>query len=686
MPRPEEQQADANRPQMTGSRRPVARGTAFYPRKRAVRACQVCRARRTKCDNLKPTCSFCLKTGAVCIQSSTDLSTFDPASLKILDRLDEVQDLLKVLANRNGIDSPSNTASGGQSFSQHAEEDIQSVHSDPSQTRLLKSILPERLEDILAWPIFSVNNNDVPWGIAATLSLQMQDSTPGTSVADATTISTPPPTSLATLLEDMPQLVNSLVDNFFNYVHVKNPILDEATTSRLITATTIEGIDWSLKSCLTLLVCALGSISGPFVTGDGIASGSTAFSNAQSLFQAAERRLGACIGSADLMAAQCLFLAGVYMMCVFQPRKAWRFFNAALAACQEFPLLQQSPLLSMEDLYGSRDDDNDATALDGCQQRVGGDRESGLQQALYWSAWKSERELRGELCLPDFHLADRHRGLYPTFFPTPPPPLQPQQLTELHRKPESSAWYFYLAEISLRRLSFNICAEMLSLRRAHNDNTTAFLADVTLVVPTWELQAQRWIDSLPPILSLDAPSDAENDICRFVLRGHLINLYELIYWPFTVAAATRLDTSLGMGRNKILSQRVSGAELVAEQEAVDSASILKLARKGLETHTRRIVTNEPGFRHRHHGTWYMIRNCTRSALVLVANALCMARLGCLVEGDPNNEFLALPDGWRNSVASTIRLLTYWEPEVPDVQKGRRILEIGLERLMDQQMG
>lgn len=65
-------------------RRPAPRGTAAYPRKRANRACQVCRARRTKCDNKKPSCSFCEKVGAKCITSPTDLSSY--ASLSIFCR------------------------------------------------------------------------------------------------------------------------------------------------------------------------------------------------------------------------------------------------------------------------------------------------------------------------------------------------------------------------------------------------------------------------------------------------------------------------------------------------------------------------------------------------------------------------------------------------------------------------
>ncbi|KID78871.1 uncharacterized protein G6M90_00g025740 [Metarhizium brunneum] len=52
-------------------------------------------ARKTKCDNQKPSCSYCLSVDTTCIQSPVDLSSFDPASLKILDRLDDLERLLR---------------------------------------------------------------------------------------------------------------------------------------------------------------------------------------------------------------------------------------------------------------------------------------------------------------------------------------------------------------------------------------------------------------------------------------------------------------------------------------------------------------------------------------------------------------------------------------------------------------
>lgn len=65
-------------PPETGNRiqkRPAPRGTAAYPRKRANKACQVCRARRTKCDNKRPSCTFCEKAGTECVWAPHDLSS-----------------------------------------------------------------------------------------------------------------------------------------------------------------------------------------------------------------------------------------------------------------------------------------------------------------------------------------------------------------------------------------------------------------------------------------------------------------------------------------------------------------------------------------------------------------------------------------------------------------------------------
>jgi hypothetical protein len=62
------------------SKRPAEPSRAFYPRKRALAACEVCRKRKSKCDNLRPSCGLCQRLNAHCVyrDSSFDHSTLVP--------------------------------------------------------------------------------------------------------------------------------------------------------------------------------------------------------------------------------------------------------------------------------------------------------------------------------------------------------------------------------------------------------------------------------------------------------------------------------------------------------------------------------------------------------------------------------------------------------------------------------
>ncbi|KAG7103877.1 Regulator of drug sensitivity 1 like protein [Verticillium longisporum] len=64
-----------------------------YPRRRALSACLICRERKRKCDNLRPTCSSCQQIGAPCEYTKQDSSSFDAASLRILDQLSLIKGL-----------------------------------------------------------------------------------------------------------------------------------------------------------------------------------------------------------------------------------------------------------------------------------------------------------------------------------------------------------------------------------------------------------------------------------------------------------------------------------------------------------------------------------------------------------------------------------------------------------------
>lgn len=87
------------------------------------------------------------------------------------------------------------------------------------------------------------------------------------------------------------------------------------------------------------------------------------------------------------------------------------------------------------------------------------------------------REIRFELSLPGFNAANL---TYPEFLPSPP-------LESLQN--QDQAWYFYLAEIALRRLANQILSEVLPYSSADS------ICDLTRIAGTmsdFESQAEQW--------------------------------------------------------------------------------------------------------------------------------------------------------------------------------------------------
>jgi hypothetical protein len=216
--------------------RPAPRGTAAYPRRRANKACQVCRARRTKCDNKKPTCSFCEKIGAKCIVSPTDLSSFDPASLLILERLEDLKQCL-VAQNRPRTASP------------------ETLFDDASKLQDLELELDNHslgfmnFENVLSWPVFR-GRFDECLDIKSRLAR---------SEAAITRRFSQPLRSAAQINLDL-GTCHLLLESFLENVHVKNPVLDDAKVRVYIAQVCSDGLGWDVQSCLVVSSSSLSII------------------------------------------------------------------------------------------------------------------------------------------------------------------------------------------------------------------------------------------------------------------------------------------------------------------------------------------------------------------------------------------------------------------------------------------
>ena len=458
-------------------------------------------------------------------------ASFDPASLKILDALETLQ---------GSVDSLSTALRRDPSIQQTSLQAVRPAREvrDVFATRTGRPYMPPTV------PPFKVHII-LRWDIWAPHIAPSHAGEPGLRGNRLAVLSH---AADADVTFDF-SMAPAFLDAFFRNVHIINPVLDETEIRQKVTMLALDGIGWNATACQLLLILANGAMSSSFAGSHDIDPSRT--SVAKHLFAVAQKRLGTLFQTEPLVEATCFFYSGVFLMSSLCPVEAWRCFLNGLAVCQTFAICRQN--------------------------------EKGLvpyraaEERLYWSCWKSERELRLELDLPDF---SPPRDENPRMFPTLPDSSEDETLR---------SWYFYLAEISLWRIETNARTRIEDFfQEGLVDNLEVLSARVI------ELKAplEAWQVSLPDVINFEPAQGDTLDILRFVLRGRLSYNMELLTWPFLAAAILGYP---GLGPR--------ASDLVLE---------------GLRVHLDRLATNRPGFHYRHHGTWLMQRSSARSACILLA--------------------------------------------------------------------
>lgn len=106
-------------------------------------------------------------------------------------------------------------------------------------------------------------------------------------------------------------------------VHIKNPFLDLTDLHNKILQVAENGLDWSTRTCLVTLVCAIGALTQRYqdpanisitTPSPGVVRSSVGYESdtelAMQFWGIAARRLGFAIGHNDVESVQCLCLAG----------------------------------------------------------------------------------------------------------------------------------------------------------------------------------------------------------------------------------------------------------------------------------------------------------------------------------------------------------------------------------------
>ncbi|OIW31477.1 hypothetical protein CONLIGDRAFT_659864 [Coniochaeta ligniaria NRRL 30616] len=595
------------------------RTARMYQRRRAVTACLACRTRKTKCDNVRPVCGFCSRNQAECIysESSKDYSTFDPASLTILDRVNYAISLLEGQGRQLApegvpVASPASLISL-RSSSHHAITDASpssavaigdATRDVPSDDYL--SGVPEypsnviNCEATMRWPVFE---GSVPNVQSFILEADDDDARPGIFGSGA---------GAGIREEDFIPLSKK----FLAYVHVKNPILDPAQYRSYVWEAVTNGIGWDGPSCLVLITCAVASLSSRYQAGSSIQipTSETDRSRAAAYYLAAKKRLG--LIEPSLLSVQCLFLCGVLEMYLLNPLKAWYYFSHASTQFRDH-------------LWRTT------------QKRSGQvvSRETKrLEQRLYWSCMKSECELRCEIPLPTSGITQFG---YPDLFPSPPTEMASPTAEHLSspggasrqddvQPEEERSWLYYLAEISYRRI----------LNRAittfGSDGYAGWIANIGANLKhreAFEDEMNIWCSHIPPQLSIYQNEMAPNEMATYIHTRansfrewiHRPFLYYVIHQP---ADDPYLPVALPLAQ-RCLDLCVEGQKL-------------------------------PYAYHRHHGTWLIGRAMTTRAMMILA----AARSGRL----------QLPGDWMEAVEVAVKTLRWWEGEAPDFRLVAEVLE------------
>ncbi|KAK9477144.1 hypothetical protein V1514DRAFT_283708, partial [Lipomyces japonicus] len=360
------------------------------PRRRAVIACEVCRARKSKCDGNQPKCRLCKELNAECVYRERGLK-LDARDKLILDKLDHIEGLLQQsLSNQRSSSSPIVSPSSSKSSDITAKEYVFSIpehHSTPWTNLVRNPKVSELLSNISTAPS----------------PLHLETSRPSLQLNP-------------NILLDLSH-VQPFVNAFFENVNPFYAIVSPFSWSRYYRAALSHGFRSGPESVIILLVLALGeaSMGTPLSL---IQQGTTI--PGLNFFASAWPLLPSIFISNTTLDSQALMLVTAFLFYLARPLEAWSILSATCLKLRA--IIKITPPSEME-----------------FEQKE-------LFERVYWNALIFESDLLAELELP-------HSGIeqYENEIELPSGFIPLKEDSESLVPGNDDLWYF-LAEISLRRL------------------------------------------------------------------------------------------------------------------------------------------------------------------------------------------------------------------------------------------
>ncbi|KAF8250490.1 hypothetical protein K440DRAFT_619006 [Wilcoxina mikolae CBS 423.85] len=590
-----------------------------------------------------------------------ELSLYETTSLRILEGIERLENILRTQnappsspAGTTLLRAPPGAAAVSPALSYQSTASIATaIYEPPSPIpaihtlfdststnqatgRMLKT--PSKLDRILAWSVFP----RTPFNCGLASDGNWREN-PGEDV------------------HLNPEHVRVLHMQYLERFHPCYPIINIDTLDKAVHSSFkgTQGCKWDSEACLMLLVCALGAISDDYrdhfyskdSPTDSQRSRIERIAMAEGYWFMAQRRLGYVLSEESELSGQCLALAGFWYLYQLDPISAYKMFHSACLSWQTLHLAQ------------GRTIDISGVEVDGVG--LGMTHAQYLKQRLYWTCLKAEFELRAELSLPVPLGAQLE---YPLHFPGPP--------ASFGRNPggagyldENRLWYFYTAEIFLRRLHNQVVEEVSSfeahLHEPHISLTEKRLASLITIVREYEAYVSKWHTSLPSDIRFPDPAASPPlplaDERQQFIRKRFLDCHELLYRPF-----------LNLFLNYPAWQGYIAAHPKSRSQPPDLGKLERDVRHfsmlALRYTYWSICADRGVWFHHSCAVWFDVRN--RLADVLVLRAAANARL-------------ELPMGWEELVVEAENGLIYWcsaDGEDQRAKDGRR--RSGLQGCID----
>lgn len=509
----------------------LSRTSVTYPRKRAVTACDTCRLKKTKCDNVRPLCGSCARNGNSNCQYSTDdqlndYSSYDPASLNILTKLDVIlKDLNQIKTNGSGCTCTSSDKSATKTVNNGAGN---GVDKRTKEQEFGDCIWNMSVTSIIDWNMFKqdlhVTQDEVDNTKQKLLNLYDRNNFILHGENEATHAFEEKFNDFKIAEQLLMSNFTNIINSFFVNMYTKLPILnvcefftalelyqfllskmpqltfvkvlemfEKEDLPRLIVQVyqdaKIELNDWEIEKLnllvefipLILLISALGVSAIPVHLNN-----LTTFKN--SLDESASTSLGCLSGANCFDGIPTTFTSNRTLI-------AYKLLAYSQSIIQMFPFVMRENTIRSTQYYLLKSqlhlqNNNPLRAhkfivsasrnimyyLQKTNSISNSDRENKeVLDRLFWTCLKLESELNTELS-PFVSLSGIHHFTPPTLFPKVPEPLTDQNrgkysgsvLKLTQKYDDQYTWYYFLTEIAVRKVENKMLDDLYSLESTMN--------------------------------------------------------------------------------------------------------------------------------------------------------------------------------------------------------------------------